>query len=265
MSELAALLLDAADERRFISMPQAPVLDGAQSEQISEHIAAYRRARGEVPVGYKIGFTNRSIWPLYGVDRPIWGPIYNTTVEQLASSACDIRADQFVQPRLEPEIVLGLKAKPRSAELADLVAAIDWYAHGFEIVQSVYRDWMFSAAQAFAAQGLHGALKIGVRRSLSNLRDPVHELAVLHVTLFEHDRLIAQGVGANVLDGPIQALAHLVRELERRNRSLQPGDIVTTGTLTDAMPLRPGQRWRTVFRRGSTRDVEPDGIQLNVS
>ena len=36
--------------------------------------------RGEVPRGYKIGFTNRTIWPRYGVYAPIWGTVWNTTL-----------------------------------------------------------------------------------------------------------------------------------------------------------------------------------------
>lgn len=265
MSTIDNLLLRAADERRSLTGPLAPALDAAQAEKVSELICATRRARGEDSVGYKIGFTNRSIWPLYGVDRPIWGVIYNSTVEQTEDNACVVRADHYVEPRLEPEIVLGLKSTPRSAALADLVDAIDWYAHGFEIVQSIYPHWKFSAAEAFAAQGLHAALKIGSRRPLSRLNDPVQQLAALQVTLFESNMPIAEGVGANVLDGPIQALAHLVRELEWRKRALRPGDIVTTGTLTDAMPLQPGQRWTSRFSQGPLADTAPDGLQLTVT
>lgn len=265
MSMIANLLLNAADERRALNLPVTPAIDAAQAEKISEFIRSSRRARGEEPRGYKIGFTNRSIWPLYGVDRPIWGVIYNTTIEQLADDACAIRADQFVEPRLEPEIVLGLKTTPQSAALSDLVAAIDWYAHGYEIVQSIYPNWKFSAPEAFAAQGLHAALKIGSRRPLSRLHDPVRDLAGLRVSLFESDMPVAQGVGANVLDGPIQALAHLVRELELRHEFLRPGDIVTTGTLTDAMPLQPGQCWTSRFAQGELPDTAPDGIRLTVS
>ena len=32
------------------------------------------------PVGRKIGFTNRAIWPKYGVYQPIWGTVYDRTL-----------------------------------------------------------------------------------------------------------------------------------------------------------------------------------------
>ena len=43
-----------------------------------------RLRRGEQPRGYKVGFTNRILWPRYGVDAPIWGTIYNTMLTWLA-------------------------------------------------------------------------------------------------------------------------------------------------------------------------------------
>jgi 2-oxo-3-hexenedioate decarboxylase len=42
-----------------------------------------------------------------------------------------------------------------------LLACIDWVGHGFELVQSIFPGWKFSAPDAVAAFGLHGALLIG--------------------------------------------------------------------------------------------------------
>jgi 2-oxo-3-hexenedioate decarboxylase len=39
-----------------------------------------REARGEMPVGRKIGFTNRAVWAEY---RSIWGYVYHRPVHNL--------------------------------------------------------------------------------------------------------------------------------------------------------------------------------------
>jgi 2-oxo-3-hexenedioate decarboxylase len=54
-------------------------------------------------------------------------------------------------------------------------------------------------------------------------------------------------LGANVLDGPIQALAHLAAVLghDRLNPPLRAGEVVTTGTLTRAFPVLAGEVWST--------------------
>ena len=74
-------------------------------------------------------------------------------------------------------------------------------------------------------------------------------LAPLHVRLLQGAALVDQGRGLNVLDGPLQAPRHF--ELEQQAcpgaPQLQAGDVVTTGTWTDAWPLLAGQTWRAEF------------------
>ena len=62
--------------------PATAATDGdvASAYQLALAVRQLREARGEVPRGYKVGFTNRSIWPLYGVHAPIWGTIWDTTL-----------------------------------------------------------------------------------------------------------------------------------------------------------------------------------------
>lgn len=230
-------------------------------------VVALRQARGERPVGYKIGFTNRSIWPLYGVDEPLWGRVWNTTLRHLEGTAGRIDLHGLAEPRLEPEIVFGLRASPEPREPSDpahwqaLLACIDWVAPGIEIVHSIWPGWRFDGAQAIAAQGLHGGLLVGPTRPLADLgADPAARLAGLRLHLTLDGKTIASGVGADVLGGPVQALAHLVAGLARRGERLTAGSVVTTGTLTDAQPLRPGQRWSTRIEGAPL-----DGLTLEVN
>jgi 2-keto-4-pentenoate hydratase len=56
--------------------------------------------------------------------------------------------------------------------------------------------------------------------------------------------LVDRGQGANVLGSPVSALLHFVRGLaESSQERLAPGDIVTTGTVTRAHPIKPGEVW----------------------
>jgi hypothetical protein len=52
------------------------------------------------------------------------------------------------------------------------------------------------------------------------------------------------GIGSNVLDGPLHALAHLTYVLADQPEfpALGAGEIVTTGTIIDAVPIAPGER-----------------------
>ncbi len=243
--------------------------DFAQAQQIANTVAQLRSARGEKALGYKIGFTNRSLWPVYGVSRPIWSPIYDTTVTQLSGYSAQINLGRFVEPRLEPEIVIGLRATPKDDSISEIVRAVDWVAHGFEVVQSHFPKWRFTAAQAHACQGLHGALLIGPRTGIQERgQGLVQTLSAARValcleTLRNEEKslhLVEQGLGSNVLDGPIQALAFLVKGLAEEGKVLPPGAIITTGTLTDAQAMVQGQRWRSHWL---SKAIEPSHVHDN--
>jgi 2-keto-4-pentenoate hydratase len=68
-----------------------------------------------------------------------------------------------------------------------------------------------------------------------------------------------RGHSANVLDGPLSALRHLVGLLARDgvNPPLAAGEIVTTGTLTRALPVKPDETWSTALY-----GVTLDGLSL---
>jgi 2-oxo-3-hexenedioate decarboxylase len=78
------------------------------------------------------------------------------------------------------------------------------------------------------------------------LRDAA-SLAQVEARLFRGGELIDRGTGANVLGSPLIALQHLVELLARQPAApaLAGGEIVTTGVLTDAHPVAPGETWRT--------------------
>jgi 2-oxo-3-hexenedioate decarboxylase len=55
------------------------------------------------------------------------------------------------------------------------------------------------------------------------------------------------GHASNVLDGPVHALRHLVETLaaDADASPLRAGEMITTGTVTRAFPILPGERWTT--------------------
>jgi 2-oxo-3-hexenedioate decarboxylase len=204
-----------------------------------------RHASGAVPVGRKIGFTNRTVWTY----APMWGYVYNRTVYDLAEIGNRFSLMDLAEPRIEPEIVFRLAVAPTPAmDESTLLASIDWVAHGFEVVQSIFPRWQFSAPDAVAAFGLHGALLIGPRHSIAaHTKDWGRTLSTFEIDLKRDGTVVDHGVATNVLDGPVSALHHLIDILARDqvNPPLAAGEIVTTGTLTRVLPVSAGETWTT--------------------
>jgi 2-oxo-3-hexenedioate decarboxylase len=213
-------------------------------------VHAHRLARGWRPVGRKIGFTNRTIWPRYGVHEPMWGTLYDRTLIRAERDHATIPLAALVQPRIEPEICFRLKAVPRSSAPERLLEAIDWIAHSIEIVHCYHPGWKVTLADCTATNGLHGRLIVGTPVPVAQIAGLVQMLPAAEVTLSRGDTVVDRGVGTNVLGSPLAALAHLVDALARRpdERQLEAGEVISTGTLTDAHPVRAGETWTTAFR-----------------
>ena len=223
-----------------------------EAYRVTAAVRAKREARGERPIGRKIGFTNRTIWAEYGVYAPIWGYVYDRTVRDLSIEPLEVSLNGLAEPRIEPEIVFGLGAPPASGmDEQALIDCVDWIAHGFEIVQSIFPNWSFRAPDTVAAYGLHGRLFIGPRHSAETSRKEwARELSRFEIDLFRNGAHVDHGVAANVLDGPLFALRHLAEALAQDPLSppLAAGEIVTTGTLTRAFPVAASEEWSTKLK-----------------
>ena len=242
--EVGAALADRSQISNFSSRPCGLTL--AQAYRVTALLRAAFEARGEKMTGRKVGFTNREMWKVYGVQSPIWGNITNRTTHELASTQA-LRIKDFVEPRIEPEIIFGLKAAPRPGmSEAALLDCIEWVAFGYEIVQSIFAGWKFAAADAIAAHCVHGALLIGDRHAIAPRKAAwQHELADFTVELYCNGKLSQRGGGAMVLGSPLLALRSLIALLanDPHNPPLRAGEIISTGTLTLAMPVSAGESW----------------------
>ncbi len=248
--EVAARLLGALDGGHTIECPtqQAAGFDLRAAFAVADVLRSRRIARGERPCGYKIGFTNRSIWQRYGVHAPIWGPVWDSTVQQLDGTTAQVSLAGLCQPRLEPEVVFGFARTPRPGmSLADLQGCLSWAAHGFEIVHTHFEGWRFAAADSMADFALHGRLFIGPHVATDDWPDMAQDLAQLQVQLCSAGQVRDSGQGEVVLDGPLHALQLWVDAMAEHTPTwhIEAGDVVTTGTITDAWPLTAGERWST--------------------
>jgi 2-oxo-3-hexenedioate decarboxylase len=249
--QIAQEIMDAWSARRQIASLAARNAGFGLDEayQVTAALRRIRQARGEQPVGRKIGFTNRTIWDEYQVYAPIWGDMYATTLRE-TDGETTLDLSPYLEPRIEPEIAFGLARAPEPGmdEVA-LLGCIGWVAHGFEIVHSMFPAWRFAAADTVAAFALHGAYRMGPRIPIGahSAADWLAALVKFEISLYRDGVLVDRGQAPNVLDGPLSALRHLndLLAMDRLNPPLAAGEIVTTGTVTRAFPVAKGQTWRT--------------------
>ncbi|MCX9191546.1 4-oxalocrotonate decarboxylase [Carbonactinospora thermoautotrophica] len=215
-----------------------PDLDLDTAYAIQDEMVCRRvESEGETIVGVKLGLTSRAKQRRMNVDSPLTAWLTDAMVLPAGAS---VPLDELIHPRVEPEIVfvLGRRLAGPGVTAATALAAVERVYAGIEIIDSRYTDFRFTlpdvvADNASAARFLLG----GVGRRPEEL-----DLA-LEACLLEVDgRVVDTATGAAVQGHPAEALALAANSLARRQVALEPGWIVLTGGMTDAVSLRPGSR-----------------------
>ena len=223
--------------------------DLAEAFAVADALRRLRIARGERPLGYKIGFTNRGIWDRYGVHAPIWGPVWDTTIEQVEGGAATVSLAPLLAAAARARDHVRLR--PRAARRHERGRARRLHRLG----GARLRD----RAHAFGRLALQGrrhgrrlrAARAAVRRPARADRraSPTRRASSRRCTssCCEDGKVIDEGDATIVLDGPLTALRLWVDAMAAQAEQwpIVAGDIVTTGTITDAAPMRPGHRFET--------------------
>jgi len=221
-------------------------LDIRTAYEVAAQIVRLRRERGEKTVGRKIGFTNQATWAAHGLNKPIWAHVYANTVRFAAADADSQPLKGMALPRIEPEIVFGLRSPASGSGERSWLASVEWLALGFELVDCHFPGWRFTPADGVIDFGLHATLIVGTPLFTKG-QDPdalIGQLKTFRTALLCNGKIKEEGTGADVLGSPLLALDYLSREIEAQSAEpLYPGEVVTTGTLTTAPFIHAGETW----------------------
>jgi len=252
---LAQELMAAYSSGREIEVPPSARdagFDLAAAYAVEAELAQLRQAGGHATVGRKVGFANKALWRALKLDTLVWAHMYDDTVRYAENGMAAIPVEHMHSPKIEPEIVFRLK-KPIGTEDRDpaaILAAVDWLALGFEIVDCVFPDWKFTPPDFVAAFGLHTALIVGEPRLVQPEMIPklVEHLPTFRVRLLKDQQLVGEGSGRNSLRSPALCLGELASAISRQPNAepLAAGELVSSGTLTDSHPIAPGETWTAI-------------------
>ena len=261
---LAQTIADAYARRAQIPTPssQDAQFDLGAAYATEAALMSLRQQSGRRPVGLKVGFANKAVWRVMKLDTLVWAHMYDDTVRLATGGVASLPTAAMVSPKIEPEVVFKIaRTFDRSADSSALgateaLAAVEWLAIGFEIIDCVYPDWKFQPADFVAAYGLHAALVVGEPHAVlpSEIPQLAEQLSRFTVRLAKNGETVAEGAGKNSLRSPALCLAELDAALARRPgaAALTAGDLISSGTLTDSQPIAPGESWR----------VDVEGIDL---
>jgi 2-keto-4-pentenoate hydratase len=233
--DLVALLLAAQADRQGIDPPPAlRTFTLADAYASQDALVAAHEASGARRSGWKLGITSPVKQRVMGIAHPLFGRLFADGRREGGVSA-DLTA--FIAPRTEPELAIGLAGEiDPSMDRAALMRAVAWIAPALEITDSRYRSGTRTAAELVADNTSSSAYVIGPRVAAKDA-PPYDALAT---DLLRNGTVVLHGTTADVLDHPLNALAALAAHLAARGLRAGAGEVVLSGAITDAIPVKAG-------------------------
>ncbi|MDR1278421.1 MAG: 2-keto-4-pentenoate hydratase [Treponema sp.] len=240
----AEQLFNAERNRRAIPplTEQDPSLTIDDAYQIQ--LANVRRVldMGHTVSGKKIGLTSPGIQQQMGVNEPDYGHLF-------AAMDCkdgSIPAADLLQPKIEGEIAFVLKADLAGGRVSreDVLAATDYVAAAFEIVDSRVADWKIKLVDTVSDNASSGRYVLGAAR----LKLSAVDLPAVSMKLYKNGgELVGEGTGEAVLGDPCVSVAWLANRLWTYGVTLKAGEVILSGAFSAAPPAKKGDSFRAEF------------------
>jgi 2-oxo-3-hexenedioate decarboxylase len=217
-------------------------LDLPTAYLVQDALLQRRVAAGETIVGIKLGLTSRAKQERMGIDSPLTAWLTNAMA---LPAGKPVPLDELIRPRAEPEIVflMGQRLRGPGVTAATALAAVRSVHAGFEIIDSRYDDFRFTLPDVVADNASSSRFVVGGKAVPPGGLDLALEGCLLGI----NGEIVDSAAGAAVQGHPAEALALAANELGGRGHTIEPGWIVLTGGLTDAVSIGSGQEISAEF------------------
>ncbi len=242
LASLGDELFTALRERRTV----APLTERhrditiEQAYRISLHMLRRRETAGEHVIGKKIGVTSKPVQDMLGVFQPDFG-FLTDAMQFIDGASISLQRAGLIQPRAEGEIAFMLKADLQGPGITreDVLAATEWVAPCFEIVDSRIHSWKIAIQDTVADNASCGVFVVGTQHT-----DPrALDLAAAKMKLQRNGQPAGSGLGAAVQGHPAEAVAWLANTLGAFGIPFRNGELILSGSLSPLVPATAGDRF----------------------
>jgi 2-keto-4-pentenoate hydratase len=209
---LARELQSAYETGQMVAVPpsERPGFDLNRAYEVEATLKQFRAAAGHQAVGRKVGYANKAMWRVLKLETLVWAHMYDDTVHYADGNSAALSIAHPRSLKVEPEIVFGLKEAmvDETPDANAALAAADWLAVGFEIIDCPFPEWRFQPSDFVAFFGLHAALVIGERLQVRPdlIAKLVDELPRFKVRVSKNGEFVEEGSGRNSLKSPALCL-----------------------------------------------------------
>ncbi len=195
--------------------------------------AIYRAklAQGRSVVGWKIGLTSKAMQYALNIDIPDSGILFD---DMVFAHGATVPAGRFIQPRIEAEIAFVMKSALGGAQVsrADVLAATDYVAPSIEILDTriVRVDAQTGTTRTVFDTISDNAANAGVVLGPQKHAPDAFDLRWVGAITSKNAEVEETGLGAGVLNDPVESVVWLARRMAQYGQSIAPGQIILSGS-----------------------------------
>lgn len=206
---------------------------------------------GDQMVGWKMGLTSIAKQQSVGVNQPIYGRL----LMSMEMSNQKLSLEGLIHPRVEPEFAFFINKKLEGDHVTEQEVwdATEGIMTAIEVIDSRYKDFSFnlidvvadnaSSAKFFLSEQIYGPNKFQWEKAT--------------VRMMLNGKVVQEGKGSDVMGNPVRSVIELVKMLHASGLCIDPGMVVLTGGITEAIHVSSGDTIEVKF-------VELGNINLTV-
>jgi len=214
-----------------------------------QHALVQRKlAAGEQIIGWKIGLTSKAMQSALNIDIPDSGVLFDT---MHFDNGAYIPKGRFIQPRVEAEIAFVMKFGVSGANVTadDIRAATDYVVPSLEILDTriLRQDPNTGRARIIVDTISDNAANAGVVLGTKKHRIGDTDLRWVGAIVSRNGEVEETGLGAGVLNDPVESMVWLVRRLAQYGQGIRAGDIVLSGSFIRPIECPSGSQIHADF------------------
>lgn len=188
-------------------------------------------AQGRRVIGWKIGLTSKAMQYALGIDIPDSGILFD---DMLFENGAIVPKGRFIQPRIEAEIAFVMHTPLSGADVGreDVIAATDYVAPSIEILDTRIKrqDGVTGQTRTVFDTISDNAANAGVVLGKQRHAIDAHDLRWVGALTFRNGEVEETGLGAGVLNDPVESVVWLARRMAQYGQSIQPGQVILSGS-----------------------------------
>ncbi len=249
-SELARRLDESERSRKQIRQfsLEFPDITIADSYAIQREWLAMKLAAGRQVKGHKIGLTSKAMQYASNISEPDHGVLLD---DMFFANGATIPPGRFIVPRVEVELafVLGRPLAGPNCTLSDVLSATESVVPAIEIIDArihqVDPDTKVTrkVTDTIADNAANAGIVLGGRP----FKPTDGDIRWVSALGYRNGEIEVSGVAAAVLNHPANGVVWLANKLAPYGVTLQPGEVVLSGSFVSPVPARPGDTFHIDF------------------